>query len=36
MLTWANSNLQHTTKRISKNYPQFLLAGPVPWSVPVK
>ena len=24
--------LQHTTKHISKSYPQFLLAGPVLWS----
>ena len=37
MLTWANSNLQRTTKHLSKNYPQFLPAGPAAlWSVLVK
>ena len=30
MLTKIDSNLQRTTKHISKGYPQFLLTGPVP------
>ena len=32
----SDSNLQHTTKHISKKYPQFLLSSPVLWSVVAK
>ena len=33
MLTWANSNLQRTTKHLSKNYSPLVSAGKIAISV---